>query len=117
MNDDTRWMAASSLGKIDSGNEVAIATLVQILHTNVSNYISSQAAESLGQILQNSKYRFAVVKTSSDYQLLNDYYCYRVLWNCAQNMPYPDFYKAWHQHNIATRAMQSLKKIHFTRII
>ncbi|WP_442936659.1 hypothetical protein [Nostoc sp.] len=34
----------------------------------------------------------------------------------AQNMPYPDFYQAWHQLNFATRAMRTLAKILFTRI-
>ncbi|MEA5471649.1 hypothetical protein VB714_22440, partial [Spirulina sp. 06S082] len=22
--------------------------------------------------------------------------CYQVMWNCATNLPYPDFYQAWH---------------------
>ncbi|WP_373693691.1 hypothetical protein [Limnofasciculus baicalensis] len=22
--------------------------------------------------------------------------CYRLIWHCAQNMTYPDFYQAWH---------------------
>ncbi|MEH2414804.1 hypothetical protein [Nostoc sp.] len=54
--------------------------------------------------------------TKTFYSRLDDDY-YDLAWKCAQNMPYPDFYQAWHQHNVATRAMQSLKKILFTRII
>jgi hypothetical protein len=23
--------------------------------------------------------------------------CYKVIWKCAQSMPYPAFYQAWHQ--------------------
>ncbi|MBW4662848.1 MAG: hypothetical protein KME01_01380 [Chroococcus sp. CMT-3BRIN-NPC107] len=23
--------------------------------------------------------------------------CYNLIWHCAQNMTYPDFYKAWHK--------------------
>ena len=75
-----------------------------------------QAASSLEKTIQNNEHRFEVVKTLSSYWQL-DYYYYNLAWNCAQNMPYPDFYQAWHQHNFATRTMRSLKKILFTRII
>ncbi len=117
LDDDTRWQTASRLGEIGTGNEIAIAALVQLLQlTNLDNFTRRQAAESLGKIIQNNQHRFAVVKTLSGYWRLDDDYCY-LAWKCAQNMPYPDFYQAWHQHNVATRAMQSLKKILFTRII
>ena len=23
--------------------------------------------------------------------------CYRLIWHCAQNMTYPDFFEAWHK--------------------
>ncbi|MEH2438927.1 HEAT repeat domain-containing protein [Nostoc sp.] len=108
---------AESLGKIDTGNDIAIAALVQLLQsTTVNDSTRWQAAESLEKILQDNKHRFEVVKALSGYwQLDND--CYDLTWNCAQNMPYPDFYQACHQRNLATRVMQSLKKILFTRII
>lgn len=94
----------------------AIAALVQLLQSiTVDYYTRRQAASSLGKILQVNKHRFEVVKALSGYWQLNDEY-YNLAWKCAQNMPYPDFYQAWHQHNFATRAMQSLKKILFTRI-
>ncbi|WP_223269668.1 NACHT domain-containing protein [Nostoc sp. 'Peltigera membranacea cyanobiont' 213] len=117
VDDDTRSEAADSLGKIATGNEIAIAALVQLLQsTTVNDSTRWQAAESLEKILQDNKHRFEVVKALSGYwQLDND--CYDLTWNCAQNMPYPDFYQACHQRNLATRVMQSLKKILFTRII
>ncbi|MEH2048804.1 hypothetical protein [Nostoc sp.] len=76
--------------------------------------IHTQAADSLGEIIQNNQYRVDVVKALSGYWRLNDKY-YDLACKCAQNMLYPDFYQAWHHHNVATRAMQSLKKILFTR--
>lgn len=113
---DTRRLVAKNLGKIGTDNEKAIAALVQLLEsTNVDDLIRRLAEESLGQILNNN-HQFAVVKTLSGYQQLDDD-CYSVIWECAQNMPYPDFYQAWHQHNFVTRTMRSLKKILFTRII
>jgi hypothetical protein len=120
VDDNTRsLLAASSLGQIDPGNKFAIAALVQLLQSNnVDDNTRRYAASSLGEILQDNKYRFEVVKALSSYWRLNkwDKY-YDLAWKCAQNMPYPDFYQAWHQYNIVTRAMQSLKKILFTRII
>jgi HEAT repeats len=117
VNDSTRWLAAETLGKINPGNKDAIAALVQLLQsTTVDDDTRRQAAESLGKIIQNNQHRIAVVKTLSGYWQLNDEY-YNLAWKCAQNMPYPDFYQAWHQHNVATRTMRSLKKILFTRII
>ncbi|MFW9258631.1 HEAT repeat domain-containing protein, partial [Nostoc sp. CALU 546] len=111
------WQAASSLGQINPGNEIAITTLVQLLQsTTVDDNIRKRAAHSLGEILQVNKHRFEVVKALSGYWQLNGEY-YDLAWKCAQNMPYLDFYQAWHQHNVVTRTMRSLKKILFTRII
>ncbi|MEA5564063.1 NACHT domain-containing protein [Anabaena sp. UHCC 0399] len=113
----TQVQAAFSLGLINPGNKIAISTLVQLLLSkDVDEDTRSDAAESLGGILQNNQHRFEVVKAVSGYLQLNNNR-YSVLWKCAQNMPYPDFYQAWHQHNFATRTMRSLKQILFTRII
>ncbi len=116
VDDKTRWWAASSLGEIGTGNEIAIAALVQLLQST-TGYDSTpwQAADSLRKIIQNNQHRVDVVKALSGYWPLNEYY--DLAWKCAQNMPYPDFYQAWHQHNVATRALRTLKKILFTRII
>ncbi|MDF5735321.1 HEAT repeat domain-containing protein, partial [Nostoc sp. S13] len=117
VNDFIRDRAADSLGEIGTGNEFAIAALVQLLQsTTVSDFTRRLAADSLGKIIQNNQDRFEVVKALRGYWRLNGKF-YNLAWKCAQNMPYSDFYQAWHQHNVATRAMQSLKKILFTRII
>lgn len=114
---DDRRQAAESLGKIDPGNEIAIAALVQLLQSTNLDYDTRRlAAESLGKIILDNKHRIAVVKVLSRYWGLNGEN-YDLAWKCAQNLPYPDFYQAWHQHNIVSHAMQSLKKILFTRII
>ncbi len=36
----------------------------------------------LGEHYKNSSYRYEAI--------------YNIIWHCAQNMTYPDFYKAWH---------------------
>ncbi|HEY9799048.1 MAG TPA: HEAT repeat domain-containing protein [Leptolyngbyaceae cyanobacterium] len=117
VNDSIRMLAASSLGKFGPGNENAIAALVELLQSStVDDSTRRLAASSFSTILQNNKHRAEVVKTLSSYWQL-DYNYYDLAWQCAQNMPYPDFYQAWHHHNIATRMMRSLKKILFTIII
>ncbi len=90
----------------------AIAALVQLLQSKtVNDSTRKQAAHSLRIILQYNKHRFEVIKALSGYN------CYGVFWECAQNMPYPDFYQAWHYSKFSTRAMRSLEEILFTRII
>ncbi|QMS90919.1 HEAT repeat domain-containing protein [Nostoc edaphicum CCNP1411] len=117
VDDDTLCQTALSLWEIDTGNENAIAALMHLLQSsNVSDFNRKHAAFSLGKILQNNKDRFEAVKALSGYWRLNNNYYYYLAWECSQNMTYPDFYQAWHQHNFATRAMRSLKKILFTRI-
>ncbi len=112
----TRWQAARSLGIIDPGNKIAIAALVKLLQSNLKDYITCMLiASSLSEILHNNQDNFAVVKALSGYWRF-DAHCYNVIWNCAQNIPYPDFYQAWHQHNFAMRALRTLKKILFTEI-
>jgi hypothetical protein len=116
LDDSTRRQLVSSLGEIGTGNENAIAALVQMLQTNLDDYTRRLVASSLEKIIQNNQHRFEVVKALSGYWQLDDS-CYNLAWKCAQNMPYPDFYQAWHPHNVATRAMRSLIRILFTRII
>ncbi|NEU82459.1 HEAT repeat domain-containing protein, partial [Nostoc sp. UIC 10630] len=98
VNYSTRWQAAESLVKIDPGNEIAIAALAQLLQSiTVDDSTRDKAAESLGEILQDNKQRFAAVKALRGYLPLDlDHDYYNLVWKCVQNMPYPDFYKAWH---------------------
>ncbi|WYL97897.2 MAG: HEAT repeat domain-containing protein [Gloeotrichia echinulata IR180] len=95
VDDYTRRRAAYSLGKIDPGNENAIAALVQLLQSqDVDEETRRRAADSLGEILQSNKQRSLAVKALKGYLQFDDNY--NVIWQCAQNMPYPDFYNAWH---------------------
>ncbi|MCT7957164.1 HEAT repeat domain-containing protein [Laspinema palackyanum] len=101
----TRMHAANSLGKIAPGNQQALAALVEILRdTGADNDTRMQAAESLGKILTTRQHYAGVVSALKDclsdevYQ--NDFIrfkeCYKLIWNCAENLPYPEFYQAWH---------------------
>ncbi|MEH2166779.1 MAG: HEAT repeat domain-containing protein [Nostoc sp.] len=51
LDDDTRWEAAFSLGKIGSGNQKAIDTLVELIgKPQLDDFTRGEAASSLGQI-------------------------------------------------------------------
>lgn len=100
--------AAYSLGKIDKDNPVAIAVLIKIILTTNDKSICRDVIQSLNEIVQNNQMpsvvsalqKFmckAVDKTKYDlYEKL-----FEIIWNCAQNLPYPTFYQAWH-HQLTT---------------
>ncbi|QJB25850.1 HEAT repeat domain-containing protein [Limnospira fusiformis] len=100
----TRREAAESLWKIDPGNPDAIAGLLQVIRTTEDEDTRMQAAESLKKILTTRQHYAEVVFTLKD-NLSDEVYqnnfkrfeaSYKVIWNCAENLPYPEFYQAWH---------------------
>ncbi|MFB2878653.1 hypothetical protein [Floridanema aerugineum] len=49
--------------------------------------------------------------TKPDRDNLDKYfYCYEVLWHCAKNMSYPDFYRAWHSQQ-STNCTEAINNI------
>jgi HEAT repeat protein/energy-coupling factor transporter ATP-binding protein EcfA2 len=97
----TRRQAAESLGEIGSGNEQAIAALVKLLASpDVDDYTRRQAAESLGEIGSGNEQAKVVTAVKAYLKFLGILIqsgAYETLWNCTQNMSYPEFYKAWHR--------------------
>jgi len=100
----TRWQAAESLGKIGKDNPTAIAALVELIASTQSEDIRRQAVKSLEEILTAEQHMAGVVTALKD-GLLDETYendfkrfkaCYQVIWHCAQTLPYPKFYQAWH---------------------
>ncbi|MEH1830114.1 MAG: HEAT repeat domain-containing protein [Nostoc sp.] len=105
LDDDTRSQAAESLGQIGSGNQKAIDALVELIDKpQLDDDSRWQVAESLGQIMLEEQMPSVVTvlkdylspKTyENDFERFNN--CYKVIWKCAQSLPYPAFYQAWHQ--------------------
>ncbi|HEY9609407.1 HEAT repeat domain-containing protein [Allocoleopsis sp.] len=99
----TRAQATYSLGQIATGNETAIAALVRTIKSTVKESILRQAVKSLKKILQED-HLAEIVTLLKDYlsnDTRNDDFwryssAYEVIWQCAQNMSYPEFYQAWH---------------------
>ena len=100
---DTRCQAASSLGKIDIGNSVAIATLIELIPNYHPEYSIFDPADRLLEIMKGK--HFATAVSGLKNRLTSEIYkndlgrnerCHRVIWECAENMTYPDFHQAWH---------------------
>ncbi len=110
---------ARSLGKIEPGNQKALSTLIEFIQTvdeldnteiydpeyeqSCRNNQQLDAADKLQEILPINQMPQVVValknylsksKQDSSYRYEA---CYRVIWHCAQNMTYPDFFEAWHK--------------------
>jgi hypothetical protein len=79
-----------------------ISHLNWILRTNQDNEIQKRAGDCLTSILlgqqvsNQASFLHLVIqglKDCPDYRIRENY---SVLWHCAQNLPYPTFYEAWH---------------------
>ena len=113
-NDDyIRGNAAEALGEI--GSEAAIASLVKALE-DPNRDVRGTAAYALRQISAKPHQRVGVITALKGYSQRFEE-CYKVIWHCAQNMTYPDFYQAWHKDTLDTSAIQSLDLADLPRIL
>ena len=104
----TRWRVAETLGEIATGNLEAIAALIKLLSTTNYENIRCEVANILNKIVQNDQMPSVVSALQqflcdTTYKTNSDLYKHslKIIWNCAQNLPYPTFYKAWH-HQLTT---------------
>ena len=104
-DESTRRVIANSLGKIAVGNEEAIFLLLQLLDETSDENTRRIVAYILGKIIVTDEQYcrlVAVLKHNLNkniYKNKFDVYeqCYQLIWQCAQNLTYPEFYTAWHQ--------------------
>ncbi|WYL97594.2 MAG: HEAT repeat domain-containing protein [Gloeotrichia echinulata IR180] len=113
VDDQTRTGAAESLGEIGTGNPQAIAALMKLLNsTTVDDETRRLAAQSLRKIGSPDevvKAFYEVVKALSGSWLWSDDE-YDFTWECAQNLPYPKFYQAWHESHLINAATKNLMR-------
>ncbi|MGA9379282.1 MAG: HEAT repeat domain-containing protein [Phormidium sp.] len=99
-NLDICYHAATNLWEINPGNEEVIYTLIDLVYLNDDRKKSSapfprdMAAEKLNKILTGDWFS-VVVAELKDCQ--HDA-AFEVIWHCAQNMTYPEFYQVWHYY-------------------
>jgi len=97
-----RW-AGESLIALGHGNSQAIATLLNIIRTT-EGVIEWEPARHLHRILVNNKQQEDVIfflQPLFNYETYNNNLMrfkdgYQVIWNISQDLPYPEFYQAWH---------------------
>ncbi|MEZ2320583.1 MAG: NACHT domain-containing protein [Microcoleus sp.] len=115
--------AIAYLGAANIIHEQVIQALIDMIE-NVPD-IRSYAASSLGKILNRYPLSSAV-KTLKNYMQSQifiegdfDFYCklYDILWYCAQTMPFPDFYQAWHQDTLTNSAKANLNLANFPQFL
>ena len=100
----TRTEAAEILGKIAVGDENAIAALVKLIADSHDKDTRREAAESLENILPANQ--MPKVVTALRYYFKPSEERYKVIWHCAQNLPYSTFYQAWHHRYYTKLAMR-----------
>jgi HEAT repeat protein len=103
-HEETVGLPILSLEIIGAGNSTAITALVELIRNPQHGSIRRHAIDCLKRIC--AEVQMAEVVTllkdylsyqtyENDFQRFSD--CYEVIWHCAQNIPYPSFYQAWHQ--------------------
>ncbi len=94
-NLETLLRVAESLGKIDPGNETAIRALVRLLETSQDQDIRISAAKSLVKIDPGNETAIRVLVRSLRRHLRTEE-AYQLMVKCAETLPYPEFYRAFH---------------------
>ncbi|MBD3560312.1 HEAT repeat domain-containing protein, partial [Planktothrix sp. FACHB-1355] len=130
---DTFIKGVSSLVKIDPCNETAISFLLEVVNITKDEGTLLDTFNCLWKI-KSQKYFPKVVTALKGYlkpeylknpaPLFED--AYYVIWHCAQNMSYPDFYRAWHNlppcthpeapDNIPVGNSSTTQRLNFTQL-
>jgi len=94
-------LALESLGNTNVMHEEVIKVLIDMIYNAPD--IRIYTASTLGKILKRYTLSSAVsnlkhplqnqISTQEDVDLYHK--CYQVLWQCAETMPFPDYYEAW----------------------
>ncbi len=101
---DTLRAIVQSLGKIGKGHREVTTLLMELLRRQDDNALRLDIAESLISTLPNKSLASVVhqiqqmCRQPSDHQIPAHWH---LLWHCAQYLPYPAFYQAWHQHTLS----------------
>ncbi len=93
---------AETLIELNRGKLQVIDALIRLLQTSQDRDICKWAAQNLKKIIPATKFpsiiaalKDCMTEQSDDKNLNRGILCEEILWHCAQNMPYPDFYRAW----------------------
>ncbi|MGL4498101.1 MAG: HEAT repeat domain-containing protein, partial [Planktothrix sp.] len=91
---------ALALNKVDPGNFQAIDVFINLINTDQLRYVEAKAKGMLTTPKQYARF-VSSLKDCLSYEVYQNNFgrfheCYKLIWNCAKNLPYPEFYQAWH---------------------
>lgn len=84
------------LGIAASKNIDATVALVKILQTTEDYVLGLNAIYFIKKIFKKDLLKVVVQGLKIYMEDIEDIEVYEILWHCAQNMTYPEFYRAWH---------------------
>jgi hypothetical protein len=90
------------LGKAASKNINATVALVNILRTTKDYVIGIDAIYFIKKIFKPDLLKVVIQRLKNYMEDIEDIEVYEILWHCAQNMTYPEFYRAWHATDTTT---------------
>ncbi|OUL21919.1 AAA family ATPase [Nostoc sp. RF31YmG] len=102
-DEDTKRRKAYKLAQLEPGNLVALTTLLQLLKSTQSVKLRKHTADNLKEIMLNEHFPEVVTSlknccfdkfSDNKLELCRD--CYKLIWHCAENMDYLEFYQVWH---------------------
>ena len=101
------------LGQAASKSIDATKAVVKLLTTTHEPIIASEAISFLKTILNSNLLAIVVIGLK---EYIENSETYEIIWHCAQIMPYPDFYEAWHQDTLTNSAIASINLANLPQI-
>jgi predicted NACHT family NTPase len=103
-NEDTQRRRAYKLAQLDPGNTLAFNTLLKLLKSSNSESLRKRTADNLKEILLDTQMPVVITSFKNEFEhetwesqleKLGD--IYKLIWHCAENMEYLEFYRIWHE--------------------
>jgi uncharacterized membrane protein YuzA (DUF378 family) len=111
------------LEKIELNNLESIEVIVRIIMTINNDCIRFIGFDKIKNIVDSALLQkvvyYLITIAQSPLQIdsnLNDY-CYKICLHCPQNMPYLDFYQAWHQDTLANSTTASHNLVNLPQLL
>ena len=102
-DDHTKRRKAEKLAKLDPGNPVAFTTLLQLIKSTQSQSFSKRTSDNLKETLLDEQFPQVIASLKdcfsdevSEDEMEQFRECYKLIWHCAENMTYLEFYRVWH---------------------
>lgn len=107
---DIHFELANIVERIEPGHPQIIAKLLTLLKTTEHKYTRHNIVSTLQVIITTKEQQQGIVtalKPILNHEIYKNNFdlfegCYELLWDCSQNLTYPQFYTAWHHQLTST---------------